>query len=644
MTSQEFLVTDVLRLQVQEGFPDLPNEILNPSGEGGAWGWRTESAVPGAVSLSSNGERLRFQVLADLDQPADAAWSVPIAPSVAGDQVRASVNVTFLAGAGGSWKLNAFTSGGVEENLFPDPVAVGLNELPATDLPVGTVLLVLAYVVPDGTLAGRDVRFNEAWLIHGSAADVAASDPLSDPPWVDVLGSANALEIERDELNVSTLTATIRDSTLDPASTDLIRPGKRCRLDALVSGVWESLFTGKLENPSTAYELTDPKVSDLRRVRIQLVASDAAADLANEPRPEGVALISELPYVLLGTGVPFNVNGSDDAIAPASVAVVAVNDQASALDQVAITRDGALGYAWVDRAGVLQVWDRDELGTEVALEVNEEQYSDANVDFDVERTFNTIDVELLRINPGTGETETVPFGPYVDEAARREWGARKATFKVQGLDDTDIPDYAAAILELNARPVKRINAVTFPIRTVDELEAYALLDLYDLLELANDVTGITGQLSRITSMKHRITIKKQGARLVNRWWLDLAFSTDGSVATPTVSPTPTPGVTGAKTMSELLRPIGEVTMWYGAPADLPPGWLICNGAAFDDEQYPRLAELLEATGLPAGVLPSFEDRFPIGAGTKALGTSGTSALTGATAGDWRAVWFIIRAA
>jgi hypothetical protein len=647
MTAQEFAVVDVLRLQVQEGWPDLPNQILNPSGEGGAWGWETFLGGPDAtLRASATHDYLELKILADT-VGARATWATSIAEVVAvGQQVRAFMDILFLTGLpDGEWSVN-FATGPAEDpdavNLgtvaFPDPLAVGDYELPPTDIPVGTKVIYLNFYTGLGTTTANDlIRWRDTWLIYGDAADVVASDPLTEPPWVDVLGSAASIEVERDELNVSTLTATLFDATLDPASTDLIRPGKRCKVEALVSGVWEPLFTGKLDNPSSAYEVRDPNRSDLRRVQIKLIASDAAADLANEPRPLGVSTLAELPYVLLGTGVPFNVNGSTDAIAPESVIVVANNEQASALDQVAITRDSVLGFAWVDRAGVLQAWDRGELPAGVTLEADEGAYSDVDIDFDVDRTFNTIRVKLQRINPGTLETEEVEFGPYVDQAARRQWRAREATFTVQGMDETLIPAYAAEILALNANPVKRINSLSIPVRTVAEIETYALLDPYDLVSLSNDRAGIVGQESRVTSLKHRIVVKREGRRLTNRWWIDLAFSTEGNVASPTVSPSPTVG--GTRTIGQLLRPIGEVSMWFGAKADIPAGWLPCDGTGFDGAQYPVLATLLGAS-----VLPNFTDRFPIGAGTKALGTSGASALAGATAGDWRAVWFIIRAA
>lgn len=786
MSSQEFYVPDVMRLQIQEGWPDLPNDVLNPNGEGGAWDWYVVASLAGpssdyvGISATATGDFLTVRAKQNIPiaEGIAAYYGVPIEPvTAAGQQVRAAIDVDLLTAPTGEEFFGVvFTDDDLVDTGPPVSVqidAAGVVTVPATNIPVGTTYLAFIVGVAGTALSSASaawrLRFNNAWMIHGDAASVAASDPLTEPAWVDVLGSAASLTVERDELNVGILNALLLDATLDPAETDLIRPGKRVRVEVQVDGEWERIFTGALDDPSTAYVVGDPTVPDLKKVRIQLAASDPVTDLANYPRTEGVGTIAELPYVLLGTGVPFNVNGSTDAIAPDSVTVVADNDQAKAIDQVAITRDSVLGFAWIDRNGVLQVWDADEIATHYPIEIpngtfdvdvsgwtgsnatlahvvatpyegpgalrmtstlagviaartpigvdgfrvvpgasyrieaynrragaaasrtsrvqlrwydaagvllsttdgaaianttdyvlrdvegvapadaeflalglnvngtivgeqhfwdsvtlsgpaaqlDDTMLSDVAADFDISRTFNTLNVELLRINPGTGETESIPFGPYIDPSARREWRAREATFKIQGVDEALIDDYAAAILARNSQPEKRINTASLPIRTVDELEARSLLDLYDLVTVSSVEANVPAQLSRITSVRHRIVIKKEGELLVNRWWIDLGFTSDGSVAAPQV--TPSPSVGGGRTIAELLRPVGEVTMWYGAKADCPAGWLVMDGSAFDGAVYPELAALLGGT-----VLPNMEDRFPIGAGTKALGTSGGS--------------------
>ena len=625
---QQFNTVDLVRLEVQNDWPDLPNLVENPRGGGGAWGW--SDTPSGRMSGHETFLRLSMDAFEDF-YSVGGYYEIPIdkVTTVGSMQVRGAVTrvafstaVSLVSGPGMVFSFmddNGFLPGSPSVSLATN----GVKSIPATNIPVGTVKIrvSLSYELnADDPTARLDVT--DVILMVGTPSEIAASDPLTEPPWTNVLGSSHTIDTQRDELDQGTLTATIYDSTLDPATNTLIRPGKRCRLQALVDGVWENLFTGKLDNPSTIYNVKDPSLPDGKRTEIKLLAHDAASALVNERRANGVATIPELPAVLLGAGVPWNINGSTATIDPDTAVVVAVNESASALDQVAITRDSVLGYAWIDRDGTLQAWDADLIPTTVAASLSETDYSDLNLDFDLGRCINSVKVRLTRINPGSGDTEEIELGPYENAASMREWGPRRAEFRVQGFAESLVDDYAAAILAANSTPAKRINWVELPLRTVAEVEAKALLDLYDLVESSNTRGAVVDQAARVTSVRHVITAD---VNLGGKWLMTVGFSTDGSVAVPQVTPSPTAG--GSQTLAELLRPIGEVTMWYGAKADIPAGWLPCDGTLFSSATYPKLATRLGGT-----TLPNFTDRFPIGAGTKALGTvGGTSTKTLAVA-------------
>lgn len=171
--------------------------------------------------------------------------------------------------------------------------------------------------------------------------------------WRNILGPAHEIKVHREGLDVGTLSAVIRDSDLDPSVADTIRPGKQVRLMGNSASSWRPIFTGRLDGASVTYshEAPDPA----RRARIEIVALDNVTQLAGVKRDKGVATIDELPFVLEGAGVPWNCNGSGSHAVWATVA--SKNDGPTALDQVGMTRDTALGYAWVDTDGVLQAWD-----------------------------------------------------------------------------------------------------------------------------------------------------------------------------------------------------------------------------------------------------------------------------------------------
>jgi hypothetical protein len=140
---------------------------------------------------------------------------------------------------------------------------------------------------------------------------------------------------------------------LDPAKDDLIRPGKKVRLVVKNGTEWEPVYTGRILNGTTNYDFKN--LDTVKRTRIDLTAVDNISTLTQHKRPQGVGNISDLPWVLEGAGTPWNVNGSGNQLA-VDPTVVSLNDNASALDQVAVTRDSQLGKAWVDRKNILQVW------------------------------------------------------------------------------------------------------------------------------------------------------------------------------------------------------------------------------------------------------------------------------------------------
>ena len=468
-------------------------------------------------------------------------------------------------------------------------------------LPIGTKYVYLLIYGLGELNDGDFYEFTDAAMVVGSTAEVTGQTLEVEPSWLDVIGPTHTIDIDRVELNVGTLSALIRDSTLDPSQEDLIRPGRGIRA---VLSTGEQLFNGKILKGRVTYDFSAPVES--KATRIEVTAADALADLSNVKRTEGVATIGELSYVLDGTGVPYIVNDSSTSISLADVEVVSTNENASAVDQVALTRDTALGYAWLDRTGRMQAWDRDLVPAEVAATYTAADYNALDIDFDTDRCINTLTIKVQSVDPVTGEGTEVTFGPWTDADSVRTWGARAAEFTVHGLDTEELDSYAAAVLAANSTPQIRINSVTLALATTDQVLGDAVHDLYDLITVSNERAGRT-QTARVVSVSHRIT--------PTQWRLELGFAAQGGVAPPQVIPAP--GTSGGLTQAQRLRPLGELTMWVGTTSQVPAGWLVCDGSTFSAVTYPRLAELLGGT-----TLPNLIDRLPIGAGVKELGTSG----------------------
>lgn len=76
---------------------------------------------------------------------------------------------------------------------------------------------------------------------------------------------------------------------------------------------------------------------------------------------------------------------------------------------------------------------------------------------------------------------------------------------------------------------------------------------------------------------------------------------------------------------------GEIRIWAGAAADIPDGYLLCDGSAISRTQYTKLYQIIgDAYGAGDGSttfnLPDLRDAFPMGASTTSpIGTTGGEA-------------------
>lgn len=204
----------------------------------------------------------------------------------------------------------------------------------------------------DGTTAAAGT-YSYAWTgaAHASTSKRTNTNltGLAAVEWRNIIGPTHSIKTARESLNVGTLEAELLDANLDPATSSTLRPGGAVRLLVLVNGVWEPLFVGETDRLTVKY---DDKRRPVRPPRVSLTAVDMTRRLASAQRTQGVGAIADLPHVLEGAGVPWNVNGSTAQLL-ASPTIVSVNDNATALDQIALTRDSTAAHAWVDRNGAL---------------------------------------------------------------------------------------------------------------------------------------------------------------------------------------------------------------------------------------------------------------------------------------------------
>lgn len=628
--TQLFDTVDVLRVQVEDDPTGLINLVTNPRGERGGSGWI--SPVPGARIqgfITGGTQALQFLSVATLSN----YYTTEAMPVAAGRWYRAR---WFIASPSGSfYRVKVEHLDAAEEVISTNTLTGWLADTTASpsspaaaQAPVGTVTVRLRF---DHASSNTGENFSSPALLYvhtvsfvEAATAAGTSGAIPPIPFVSITGSVSRIGISRAELDLGVLEADIVDANLDPAKGSIIRPGKRVQVQALVSGTWRNLIVGQIVNGSTAYDFTKPAG---KRATIRLTASDGMAQLANRKRSEGVASIDDLPHVLEGTGVQWSVNGFNGQVGGASV--VAVNDNASAVDQVALTRDTALGYAWLNRDGVLVAYDPGMVPTApgsvagVAV-LDEANYRSPDFGFDTSRCIN--EVAIVVVATIAGETTETTFGPYRDVASISRWGRRAETFTVYDKSESEVKAHAASILAANGTPVMRCASLVMPIATTADLPK-TVIDLYDVLTVQNTVAEFDDDL-RVVGVAHEITATK--------WMVTLTFAGVGSVAPSQMVPSPS--------LSPLnLEGIGNTVMAYGTAAQVVannPGHLIADGSAYGGvSAYPKLHAHLTAmvaagVHTDANLLPSMTDRFPIAAGVKAVGSQGgspTKTLTNANA-------------
>lgn len=613
---QAFATTSVLKLQV-DGTGDNPavaiaNLIQNSSGASngqfaGGYGWLTP--LTGTMGVAA-GPQLSYKGVAGTPNH----FTSESYPVTAGTYISANWQATTVAmyyrqcfelldsagtvvatSAQTAYINTADTSGSHSSAVFSIPAGVVAArmrfDLYSTNVggnptaTTGSMYIGLANV----KMLTRPTSTPVVWSL--------VSDPFTQ--YYSILGPSTELTVDRQAMNLGTLEATILDATLDPAISTALHAGKKVRL--LRASDNKVIFYGTATELDVTY---DPKRPDAKSCRIQLTAVDNFSTLGNTSRPNGVATIDGLRDVLEGCRVPWKINGSRDQITPPLY--VAFNDGATALDQVIITRDSVSGYAFVDREGSLVAFDAAHAPASLG-NIDENLYSDIQIGLGP--WINQVTVVWLRYNPNTGETEEVTYGPYVDQGSVDRWGASAATFRVQGTDETtfDIPGFAADVLAANKDRKTVATQVSIALSTTTLVNAYATIDQYDRYHIKNTAKALD-QDSYLTRVRHQITPDK--------WLVILGTDDPGQVAEPIATTPPSTGA-GGLTLGQLLRPVGEVTMFMGAKADIPTGWLALDGSTFSSGTYPTLATLLGST-----TLPDFTDRFPIGAGSKALNTTG----------------------
>lgn len=419
-------------------------------------------------------------------------------------------------------------------------IAAGVSEhrLENGTVPAGAayVTLNMRLIWPSDTPAVTvEHRFTRALVQMSSAATTV--QPEEFVTFRNIFDTSSTLTIERHAMDSSSYELVTADPALDPAVSTVIRKGARVEAwialnnDPTFPGNLERLFTAKVEDVRATYPRHKGKPAPVTTITM----TDGMADLAGTPRSGGYAALSSLPNVLEGSIVPWNVTGQTGQSAAANTPDW-INENASALDQVAITRDTHHAYAWLDRWGVFNVHDDGAGGTidtyTRSFDVDESNFSGtAEPELSTDAVINTIMITALR--QIGDQSEEWKYGPYEHRESIDVNGVRDANFTVgvplgATVGATYFDAFVAEVFARNANPHKGYRELPFSIDNRYNNLYFATIDLGDLLNVTSADAGFVNEPFRVTTLKHTITMRD--------WLLELETTTPESVASPTAQP------------------------------------------------------------------------------------------------------------
>lgn len=557
---------DVLLLEIEDDPTGLVNLIPNPSGGHGGYGWIDPSRDMHARLAPGGGPN----AIEFIDNPPAQVTPTRI-PKIrslpfkvtGGDYIAArweergftATAETQAASAYYAARLVFDVNGAVVASSLSPRYLIGTSTrtYAAVQVPAGATSGVIEYLhysnatLAFGAVGGQWRHAGVTVATAATAAELVGLDYIDPTPtYTNIIDPGHSISVHRGGLDVGTLNAEVLDATLDPAVAPLIRPGKRCRLRVYLGGLSTvTLFTGHLTAAQVVYHYLD-RVPDQKRARITLAATDPLARLAATPMPLTVGSIADLRRTLAYGGVPWNVNGSIDQIPPTSAAIVATSDNATLVDQVAITRDTDHGYAFITKEGRIQVTDPDHMPPGYVAFLDEAIYTPTvQASFDTDACINAATI-VRRYIDADGETKEETT-TWTDAGSIDRWGQHSATFTVAGAIDPAA--FARDVFTANATPTRRLTGIRINIRDETFLE-YAQLELYDRVILDHTDADIS-EYAYITSITHTIT--------PTEWLVDLGFAPPTTVATPQQVPalgrSPVPGFATA-TLTGGWIPIG----------------------------------------------------------------------------------------
>ena len=267
---------DALRLEVKKvpGPNDLVNLVKNPNGELGGYGWVTPTAqgkVDGLTEQSVGSYVLQFTGGGEAEE-----WHTELAPMQPNQYVAAYWLTTLVQNFYRMWfRFYDNTATEISDGpLSAYKQASGAGQRSSiVQAPAGTAWVSLHFALYFDNAGANPYPFakmqytNVAMAVRDNHDDLLAYTYSDQTEWINLIGYAFEIGINRSELQIGTLTASVRNSAYDPSRQDVdsvdehvdVRPGQEIRLraqteDELGNAIWEPIYWGKVQNALVTYD------------------------------------------------------------------------------------------------------------------------------------------------------------------------------------------------------------------------------------------------------------------------------------------------------------------------------------------------------------------------------------------------------
>lgn len=543
-------LNDVLRLEVDTSTPR--NLIRNPSGADGLYGWEiggcqvSTSNVPAAAH--DNGVALVL-----VGGTTAMAYMVSQAVAVTpGRWVIARAN--YYAGGTVNTLQSDFMYYDVNGKLLREdtyaPVAVPQNVALETirgpyQVPAAAVSMRVRWSA-GGSGRGPMYVTKIAVAMGSTSASVAAA-PYIAPNWVNILSptyristeQGNDLDGVQDTITPGSFVANIRDASIDPATSNMLRKGRPVRLRAAIDGTTYPVWAGTIETADTNY---DNEKDGTSTTRVTLTATDdgrAAIDSTVSYAPPGgfAAQVAHAAQAAnLGTA------GTDGASPAPGTGILARDDSAKAADWFRRACNTHGGYVWVDAANRIQQRLITYLSTAPAVTLSDRHadsgaiyYTGIGLNWGTRSLVNHLDVQRINVDE-VEDDGAKTYGPYVASDSSIEYGDATATIEITSGSPSAI---ANVVLPQFATPK------VFP----TEVRLNALRDLARVLPIGPYTpvrvkrAGLYNDVVRVLKVKHDISPREWTTTLIPR-----------PLETATTTPVTTPSAGADTGPSDLLAP------------------------------------------------------------------------------------------